>query len=90
MMKESDKQKIINLARAYRVRNLLLFGSSLRSDSPGDIDLAVEGLAPGKFFKFYADLMWQLSLPVDLVDLSRESHFSEMIREEGTPLFEST
>ena len=89
MIKESDRQKIIDLAQAYRVRNLLLFGSSLRSDSPCDIDLAVEGLAPEKFFRFYAELMWNLSLPVDLVDLSRKSRFTDLIQAEGTLLYES-
>ena len=89
MIKETDKQKIIDLAKAYHVRNLLLFGSSLRSDHPADIDLAVEGIAPGKFFKFYGELIWELSLPVDLVDLSKKSGFSELIRKEGVLLYES-
>lgn len=90
MIKEADKQKIIDLAQAYRVKNLLLFGSSLRSDHPRDIDLAVDGLAPGKFFRFYGELMWKLSLPVDLVDLSKKSSFVELIQQEGISLYEST
>ena len=89
MIKETDKQKIIDLAQVYHVRNLVLFGSALRTDHPADIDLAVEGLAPGKFFKFYGELIWQLSLPVDLVDLSRKNSFSKLIQKEGVSLYES-
>jgi predicted nucleotidyltransferase len=89
MIKESDRIKIIEIARGYSVRNLILFGSSIASDDPGDIDLAVGGLAPEKFFRFYGELMWQLSLPVDLVDLSTRSRFTDLIETEGTLLYES-
>ena len=89
MIKESDRRKIIELAHGYNVRNLILFGSSIGSDDPGDIDLAVGGLAPDKFFRFYGELMWQLSRPVDLVDLSRKSRFTELIQTEGILLYES-
>jgi predicted nucleotidyltransferase len=68
---------------------LILFGSALSSEKPGDIDLAVDGLAPEYFFRFYGELMWKLSLPVDLVDLTRRNRFTELVRTEGTLLYES-
>jgi hypothetical protein len=52
-----------------------------------DIDLAVEGVSPKDFFRFYGDLMFALSKPVDVVDLSGQSKFLDLIRREGVPLY---
>lgn len=66
-------------------------GQTRRSIREGrDIDLAVEGLAPEEFFRFYGDLLFSLSKPVDLVDLSQDSKFTRLIRREGLPLYDVT
>jgi hypothetical protein len=52
-----------------------------------DIDLAVEGIRPNVFFKFYGELLRSLSKPVDLVDLSRKSLFNRIIEEKGVKIY---
>ncbi len=87
MVQQSDRMKIRQLAEKYSVRRVLLFGSSVTEDDAGDIDLAVEGILPEQFFKFYSDLLWSLSKPVDLVDLAEKSLFSRLIEQEGKLLY---
>lgn len=87
MITEEDKQAIERAARKYRVARVLLFGSSLDEGTDSqDIDIAVEGIADSDFYAFYGELLWTLSKPVDVVDLSQKSKFVEMIRREGIPL----
>ncbi len=46
---------------------VLLFGSSIEKEKGAtDIDLGVKGIERKLFFKFYAELVKQLSKPVDL------------------------
>ena len=52
-----------------------------------DIDIGVEGIDGKDFFAFYGDLMCALSNPVDVVDLSAHSRFTEIIRQEGVALY---
>jgi uncharacterized protein len=88
MISESDKIRIVELSRKYGVKRILLFGSAKgRTDQPRDIDLAVEGLPSKLFFKFYGELISDLSKPVDLVDLGRKTMFTNLILEEGIPLY---
>jgi predicted nucleotidyltransferase len=64
-----------------------LFGSSaLRGKAGRDLDLAVEGLAPARFFQFMGELMLALSKSVDLVALEKQSKLSTLIRREGIPI----
>jgi len=89
MISEHDKAAIIELARRYEVGAILLFGSSVRPEGVGnDIDLAVDGIPPERFFDFYGDLIFSLSKPVDLVDLRRDSRFNRLVRKEGVRLYE--
>ena len=55
--------------------------------SENDIDIAVKGIKPELFFKFYAYLYKHLSKPVDLVDLSRISLFNNLIEETGIKIY---
>ena len=88
MIQEADRSAIVELADRYGAGRVLLFGSSADpSREARDIDLAVEGVAPADFFKFYGDLMVCLSKPVDLVDLSRDSKFTRLIRRDGIPIY---
>lgn len=80
MISEQDHKIIISYARKYGAKEIYLFGSSLdQSIMSGDIDLAVNGLSPVLFFNFYGKLLRHLSKPVDLVNLSRPSRFTESI-----------
>ena len=88
MISNKDKNTIIDLAKKYKISRLLLFGSSLDSNHKAhDIDLAVEGLPEEQFFKFYSELIFNLSKPVDLVDISKKSKFKDLIEKESTSLY---
>jgi len=78
----------VNIARRYDVRTVLLFGSGADPKTEtNDIDLAVEGIVPEKFFSFYGDLLFGLSKPVDLIDLSNNTKFNRLVYREGIRLY---
>ena len=88
MISEKDKKVILELGQKYKAKRLILFGSgSKQSGTNRDIDLAVDGIAAKLFFKFYAELIFNLSQPVDLVDLSIKNKFSEIVASEGVQLY---
>ena len=88
MVTEIEKKTIQEISRRYHVKRVLLFGSSLDSAKDSkDIDIAVEGIAPKDFFKYYGDLLLTLSKPVDVVNLSGSSKFIELIKQEGLLLY---
>ena len=88
MISPKDKTKILEIARRYNAKRVLLFGSSADPQKEAnDIDLGVDGIPAGNFFKFYGDIIFSVSKPVDLVDLSRKSKFVQMIHREGVLLY---
>jgi predicted nucleotidyltransferase len=88
MITDSEKKTIREISERYAVKRVLLFGSSLISGKESrDIDLAVEGISPADFFRYYGDLMLGLSKPVDVIDLSGASKFTKMIKQEGILLY---
>jgi predicted nucleotidyltransferase len=88
MISESDKRKIREVSKKYHAKRVLLFGSSLDvTRESQDIDIAVEGISPKDFFKYYGELMLKLSKPIDVIDLSGSSKFTKMIRQEGVMLY---
>ena len=88
MINDIDKQTIQQIATKYHVKRVILFGSSLSPDRESrDIDLGVEGVDEKDFFSFYGDLIFALSKPVDVIDLSVRSRFVELIKREGIPLY---
>ena len=88
MISKDDKEKISEISRKYNVKKVVLFGSSLSSDSEvSDIDLAVEGVASGHFFEFCGELLFGLSKPVDVVDLSKKSRFTDFISRKGVVIY---
>ncbi|MBN1795786.1 MAG: nucleotidyltransferase domain-containing protein [Sedimentisphaerales bacterium] len=88
MITEKDKKAIAFLAHRYGVHKILLFGSSTEGQKEAsDIDLGVIGIEPRRFFEFYGDLMFSLSKPVDLIDLSKDTKFNVLIKREGIPIY---
>lgn len=88
MIAESDKKTIEEISKRYRATRVMLFGSSLSSSKEShDIDIAVEGVSPKDFYRYYGDLIFALSKPIDIVDLSGTSKFSRLIRQEGVFLY---
>lgn len=66
-------------------REVYVFGSAasgaMREDS--DIDIAVSGLPPEKFFQAMGDAADALQRPLDLVDIDEVNPFTRYLREEG-------
>jgi uncharacterized protein len=88
MIADKDREIIEKTAVKYHAKRVILFGSSL---VPGresrDIDIGVEGIDDKDFFTFYGELLCALSKPVDVVDISTRSRFTDLIRREGVPLY---
>lgn len=79
------------LADRYGVRRVTLFGSLLddRFGRGSDIDLAVEGLEPARFFRADAQLAQEIEVPVDLKLLSDcPELLRQRIAQEGKVLYE--
>lgn len=88
MISEIDKEIIRELSKKYHIKRVLLFGSSIDgSRESRDIDIAVEGIDPKDFFKYYGDLLLNLSKPVDVIDLSETSKFVTLVKKEGIPIY---
>jgi predicted nucleotidyltransferase len=88
MITDKEKQTIIRTATKYHAKRVILFGSALSPDKESrDIDIGVEGIEEKDFFTFYGELMCALSKPVDVIDLSITSRFSELVNREGIPLY---
>ena len=78
MISEQEKRTIHACASRYGVRRILLFGSAISADGDyADIDIAVDGIAPKLFFKFYGELLRSLDKPIDIVDLGDHTPFTE-------------
>jgi predicted nucleotidyltransferase len=87
-MDEELKVRIRKAAAALRAlgaRQVYIFGSAatgtLREGS--DIDLAVEGLPPEKFFTAMGRASDILRCPLDLVDLDETNLFTEFLKKRG-------
>lgn len=88
MITETDKNIILQCAEKFNVDSVFLFGSSVEQDKEAnDIDIAVKGIEPRLFFKFYAELFKRLSKPVDLIDLSRKTLFNNLVEETGVKIY---
>lgn len=88
MLSESDKTVIIRYAKKYNAETIYLFGSCLNADTHArDIDLGVKGIDPKLFFKFYGELMRNLTKPVDLVDLSQKTLFNALVEKRGAKIY---
>jgi len=76
-------------AEDFDVKSVWLFGSALEDEGKAaDIDLAVEGLRPEKFFDFYGRLFFDLPKPVDLVDLEQDPPIATIVRSTGVRVYE--
>lgn len=88
MISEDDRLKILEIAKKYNASRVFLFGSCVdHQKEANDIDLAVEGVPDSKFFKFYSELIFSLSKPVDLIDLKRKSRLNDLVVSEGVILY---
>lgn len=90
-LSRKEKDTIIDIAEEYGAKRLWLFGSMLDphpSIEPNDIDLAVEGVCPEKFYSFYGELLMRLPKPVDLVDMADDLPVVLDVKETGVIIFD--
>ena len=85
-----DLATIVSYAKQYQVQSVYVFGSSLNTPAASDIDLAVWGIPPQYYFKFYGKLLRHLSKPIDLVDLSHPSLFNELIKAKAVKIYDQS
>lgn len=84
-------EEICDIARKYRVKKVILFGSRARGNfkEKSDINLAVKG---GDFIRFMLDVNEETStlLKFDLVNLDEEiqNELRESIKKEGKIVYE--
>jgi predicted nucleotidyltransferase len=88
MLNDQDRRTIAAIATRYRVKRVLLFGSAAQGGrEPRDIDLAVEGVPAADFYDFCGDLLFGLSKPVDVVDLTPDTKFTRLVRRVGVTIY---
>ena len=88
MITETDKKTIYEISKKYCAKRVLLFGSGTDPKKESrDIDIGVEGISAKDFFSYYGDLMFSLSKPVDIIDISGTSKFVKLILKEGVLLY---
>lgn len=87
MIAENDKKIILKYAKKYGISKVILFGSSKEKTNANDIDIGVKGLVPELYFDFCWEVYRDLSKPVDVIDLDKDSYFNRLIEQDGMVLF---
>jgi len=83
---QPDIKKAADILKSIGCDECYLFGSISegRANAKSDIDLAVRGLPPEKFFYVYGQLSMQINRAIDLVDLDDGSRFSQKLQRKET------
>ena len=86
---ESELVKIVAISKEFGAEEVLLFGSCLEDiESAQDIDIAVKGVKPEKFFEMYGKILGAVDNEVDMIPLEdAREHFSKRILEKGRLLY---
>ena len=86
---EKELAKIIIISKEFGAEKVLLFGSCLeRVESAQDIDIAVKGVKPEKFFEMYGRILGVIDSEIDLIPLEdAREHFSKRILEKGKVIY---
>ncbi len=81
---------IVNISKKFGVKKVLLFGSCLEDiNKARDIDIAVSGIKPREFFKYYGEVSMTLHNEVDIVDLDDiREHLYKRILSKGEIIYE--
>ena len=88
MVSQNDIQTIKSISHKYHAKRVVLFGSSLDSRrQASDIDLGIEGIAAKDYYRYCGELMMSLTKPVDIIDLSVQSKFVNLVLSEGVVLY---
>lgn len=81
-----DLARAVHMLKAAGCSAVYLFGSvaSGTYHDGSDIDLAVSGCTPERYFSLLGSLLGELEHPVDLVDLDAPDTFAARLRHSGT------
>jgi len=87
---KKDIEKIIEISKNYNVKKIILFGSCIKDlKSAHDIDLAISGIDPKKFFDYYGHISMEANHEIDLIDLSDvRKHLFNRILSNGEIIYE--
>jgi predicted nucleotidyltransferase len=82
-MFREDIDRAVQILKEEGCTEVYLFGSvaSGQTHANSDIDLAVRGCPPGRFFHTLGRLMMELDHSVDLVDLDSADPFAEFLQQ---------
>lgn len=82
--------KIVSISKEFGAKKLLLFGSCLSNIKfARDIDIAVSGVNPRDFFRFYGKISMTVDDEVDLIDLDDvREHLRKRILSKGKLIYE--
>lgn len=84
---QNQMNRIIELAKDYGAKRLILFGSYLTSpDDARDLDLACDGIKDWKIYEFGGRLENELRIPIDVVPLKPQTRFTRLIEQKGMVL----
>lgn len=81
----ADVARAVEICKAEGCRDVFIFGSVAtgRHRPQSDLDVAVRGCPPERFYRLLGRLMDELSHPVNLVDLDIEIRVAEFLEQEG-------
>ena len=87
---ERELNKITDISKEFGAKKVLLFGSCLEDiESAKDIDIAVSGIKPREFFKYYGKVSMVVDDEVDIVDLDNiREHLYKRILSKGQVVYE--
>jgi len=87
---ETELKKIVSISKEFGAKKVLLFGSCLEDiESAQDIDIAIGGITPKEFFKYYGKVSMVVDDEVDIVDLDDvREHFYKRILSKGRVIYE--
>ncbi|PIV64004.1 MAG: hypothetical protein COZ37_00140 [bacterium (Candidatus Ratteibacteria) CG_4_10_14_3_um_filter_41_18] len=88
LKKELDK--IVGISKEFGVEKVFLFGSCLEdTEAAHDIDIAVRGIKPRDFFRYYGKVSMVVDDEVDIVDLDDlREHLYKRILSKGKVIYE--
>ncbi|MBU0568959.1 nucleotidyltransferase domain-containing protein [bacterium] len=80
-----DIGRAVRILKEAGCTDIFVFGSSAEGEvrEESDIDLAIRGCPPEKFFHLWGKLLFELEHPVDLVDMDQGDNFAEYLEKEG-------
>lgn len=81
----ADIDRAVEILKAGGCREVHVFGSVAegRTRVGSDLDLAVRGCPPQRFFSLLGRLLSELDHPVDLIDLDADSRLARFLDEHG-------